>query len=533
MIAATVWFFGACATAPTAGDSAAEPPPPPVIEGRALARRLSLDLRGTVPTAVELAAADRGEVALLTEAWLAEPAFQAHLVEAFAADWLLRIDELRIEPTEFDLDADTYAFTRAIGDEPAQVLARVAAGDRPYTEVVTGDWTMVNSVLLEVEPVELVDASDPPTSPTEWREAHYVDGRPAGGVLMTSGLWLRYPTTLFNYNRTRAATLSRYLLCYDFLSRPVRFTGVDATTGDALQEATQTVPGCVACHSGLDPLAATLFGFWPFEDKDGQELVTYHPERERYAETELGIEPAYFGTPVDAASQLGPLVAADPRFDTCAVQSAAARYWGRPVGDDDQATLDAARTAFVGADRRYTALVRNLVESEAYRATTSRRMSPLTFASAVEDLTGFRWAYEGWDQLDSDESGYRVLYGGADGVSVRTPNLEPTVSRTLVTRRAAEAAAAWVVAGDAALPQAERRLVGTTTADPATLADDPEGLATELATVHERVLSRAPDPTELTELTELWATVDAAAGPDEAWSAVVGLLLRDPEFGSY
>jgi hypothetical protein len=195
-------------------------------------------------------------------------------------------------------------------------MARVAAEDRPWTEIVTADWTMVNDTLAGIVAVELLDPSDT----AEWRKARYTDGRPAGGVVMTSGLWLRYHTTLINYNRGRAAALSRYLLCVDYGTRPVPFTEFPGSSAEEQESAILTEEGCIACHASLDPLAGTLFGFWPFEDKDGVELVTYHPERERYGEIATGVSPAYFGTPVQSPAQLGPLIASDPRFARCAAE---------------------------------------------------------------------------------------------------------------------------------------------------------------------------------------------------------------------
>lgn len=531
--------------APDPAPTPARGTPYTLLEGAPLARRISLDLRGVSPTLEELArAGEDGGVDALVDAWLEDPSFEEHLVDVFAEGWLLRVDELRVETDEFGVTDDAYAFTRAFGDEPARLMARVAAEDRPWSEVVTADWTMANATLAAMVPVTFTDPSDT----SEWKEARYTDGRPAGGVLMTSGLWMRYHTTLFNYNRARASVLARYLLCYDFLARPVSFSGVTGSSGEELQEATRTQPGCVSCHAGLDPLASALFGFWPYEDKDGVELVRYHPERERYGEAQMGLAPAYFGTPVDAASQLGPLVAADPRFETCVVERTATWLWGRSPGADELGALTELRAAFADGELRYKALVRAVVATETYRAsgltdaatdeeraraTTLRHLTPTTLASTVEDLTGFRWTYDGWDLMDSDEIGYRVLLGGADGLTVRTPTYDPTVSRSLTVRRLAEAAADHAVARDLRAPPAERRLVGTTVEDPAVLEAGSAELDAELTAVHTRVLGRAPTEEERAELETFFVDAQAAGGAHAAWVGVVSLLMRDPEFWSY
>ena len=40
---------------------------------------------------------------------------------------------------------------------------------------------------------------------------------------MTNGVWWRYYTTPNNFGRTRAAAISRLLLCEDYLLRPISF----------------------------------------------------------------------------------------------------------------------------------------------------------------------------------------------------------------------------------------------------------------------------------------------------------------------
>jgi hypothetical protein len=515
------------------------------LEGAALARRISLDLRGVTPTLEELdrAAQDGGPEAL-TEEWLVDPLFEERLVDAFAEDWLLRLDELRVDADEFQLDLDGHTFTRAFGEEPARLMARVAAEDLPWTDVVTADWTMAPTALTGVLPIAFIDTDES----KEWRQAQYLDGRPPMGVLMTSGLWLRYHTTLFNYNRGRAAVLARYLLCYDFLDRPVHVEPLTESDSQALLAATRDLPGCVACHAALDPLASSLFGFWPFEDKDGRELIMYHVERERYGETLMGLSPSYFGTPIDAAAQLGELVASDPRFRTCTAERTAARLWGRDVAEDDLVEVDRLGLALEDVGWSYQGLLREVIATDAYAVggvadtatdaevadwQTRRVMGPAMLASAVENLTGFRWEYEGWDQLNSDETGYRVLLGGADGGTVRQPNLMPTVSRSLVIERLAQAGADQVVDDDLVAAREDRRLVGTTIDDIGSVGADTAELRAELIAIHRRVLGVEPDTSELGGLETLWVAAEADSGAAVAWKAVVGLSLRDPAFWSY
>ena len=521
------------------------------LEGAALARRISIDVRGVVPSVEELERAEQGaaEVDRLREEWLASPAFESHLVDAFAEDWALRVDELRVDAASFgsDLGSDLNAadFSRAFDDEPARILARVAAEDRPWSDTVTVDWTMANDDLASLVPLAF-------TAPDGqgWREARYTDGRPAGGVLMTSGLWLRFPSTLFNYNRGRANTIARLMLCQDFLARPVHFVALDSTTDDAIENAVQTEPGCVACHASLDPIASSLFGFYPFQDKDAHELTRYHPERERLGERMIETSPGWYGTPIDAVAQLGPLVAADPRFEACAVRRTAARLWGREPNYDEFATLVDLQDTFAAGDHRYRALMRGVLATPAYRAgsptpcvrddgavtvrddgaVTVRVMSPATLSSVLADLTGFRWTQDGWDLLDSDALGFRVLLGGVDGVSVGSPNRMPSASQAVALQRVAEAAAAYGVDRDLAAAPEARTLLPTDLADP--LHPDAD-LPDALAELHRRLIGASPTAEEATELQDFWSAAEQASDARTAWIGSVSLLLRDPAFWTY
>lgn len=538
-----LWLVLACATEPVdSGERASIFVP---LDDARLARRLSIDLRARLPDDAELArAAEAGGLDELREAWLADDGLEDHLADLFAEEWLLRLDTLRVDPNEFAMDdAESYAFTRAFEDEPARLIAYVVAHDRPFTEIVTADYTVANDVLLDLLPME----ADDPADPRPWRVARYTDGRPANGILATSGLWLRFHTTIFNYNRGRAAALARLLLCYDIAGRPVVFQGVSDESTEGLQAAITTDPGCISCHASLDPLAGTLFGFWPYEDRDGVELTTYHPEREMLATRETGTDPAYFGTPLTAAGQLGPLVAADPRFGVCMARRATERWYGRATttADDPQVfaladTLteswnykDLMRAVVASEEYRAGALTDEATDEERARHVVTRVLSPNTLADLVEDVTGFRWAYNGAEQVDEDLTGYRALLGGADGESSRKAWLEPSVGRSLALARLSQAAAATVVAADLIAQASERRLCFKQGVEPDAITVGTPAFEAELQALHRRLHGVEAPAEELAAETDLFTAVAAAEGTGAAWASVVTVLLRDPLFWTY
>ena len=49
-------------------------------------------------------------------------------------------------------------------------------------------------------------------------------------------------------------------------------------------------PYCLACHSTIEPLAASMWGFHWVTERSASEMVTYHAERELDGPEELGVE---------------------------------------------------------------------------------------------------------------------------------------------------------------------------------------------------------------------------------------------------
>lgn len=536
--ATAVLLFSGCPDEVPSSESPVELVELPVPQ---LLRRLSLDLRGVVPTPEELARVGDDRAALDAEVnnFLEDPRFEARLVHLFNERLLTRVDEFAVPGSDFGLD-DEYAFTRAVGDEPLRLLAWIATHDRPWTDAVTADYTMANDTLLQV--FQLTPIEGEATDAAGWVRARYTDGRPPGGIVMTSGFWWRHDTTVGNRNRSRAAAISRLLLCEDMLERPVHFGDVDLAADQSTEEAILVVDSCVSCHSALDPIAASLFGFWWFDNRDDGEMSVYHPEREQLGPEYLSVEPAWFGLPIEAPVELGWRIAEDDRFFACAVEGAVEAFLRRESEPDEREFLDGLRDDFTASDRRYTDLVRAIVATEEYRAgglttaaseataarvRTRRALSAPQLATAVEDLTGFRWTWEGYDQLDNALTGYSVLGGGVDGVYVTRPAPVQTLASTAVVVRLAQAAAATVVPQDLALASGRRLLPD------GDLLVVGEGIDAAIAALHTRVLGAAPTADRLQAERALWQAVHDAEGAEAAWTSLVSVLLQDPDFLTY
>lgn len=518
------------------------------LEPPRLARRLSLDLRGVLPTSEELDQVEADPEALWTlrEEWLADARFEERVVELYAERWRTELDLFNAAGWEFGLaEEEEYDFVRSVGQEPLRLVAHLAATDRPYTQAVTADWTLANPLLLAVFPLEPEAPTPAGATAADWQVARYTDGRPAAGVLATNGLWWRYDSPLFNYSRRRTAAILDLLVCEDILARPVSFGVATEVSGEDAQETILEDPACLTCHATIEPIAVTLFGFQPVDAYSAVEMTRYHPERERDGEATLGVSAAWAGTPVDGLAGLGRAIAADPRFVDCAVETVASGLLRRPVDAADTPLLRDTRDRFVEGSLALRAAFRAVTDHPAYQAgglsdtagvawvdrtPTRRLLAGPQLARAVSTATGLVWERSGADELDNDLTGYRVLAGGVDGEAVTRPLASPGLTYAAVTRRLAQAAAR--VAVDAHVAGSADALLWSDCGP----SDGPDtacfrpALAAMVWQLH---AVRAADP-DLDAWTDLWtAAHDASGDPAEAWAVVLSALLRDPAFLTY
>lgn len=505
-----------------------------------LLRRISLDLRGTLPTTADLDAveADPGKLRVLAEGYINSDAFEERFTSLLAERWHTVLDIYEVGPIDYGLGIErSDEFAHAVGEEPLRLIAHVVHQNLPWSEVVTADYTMAAPILIDLWPMQPVDGEEPKAS--GWRKARYTDGRPAAGVLATNGFYWRYVTNVSNKSRGRVAAISRLLLCTDILARPVQFERTQAIDPE---EAIRTEPACVTCHVTVDPLAASMFGFWWTIQYNPYEMQSYHPERERLGPVLLDTEPGYYGTTTGGLVDLGHYLSEDPRYSRCAAESMAEQLWKRPVGFDDHAEIDALRQEFEAGGGLPQPLLLDVLEAESYkvgsfsdeaseatRATEVpvRLLSPNQQRLLLAELTGMVWTQDGYTQLENDQEGVRNLAGGVDGYTVTSPQSTPGLTWVLVNKRAAQAGAWSLVQRD--LGQAGASvLTVSATARPGEAEFDEQ-----LARLHWRLFAVRSEAAWVTEMGALWTEVEASMGAQQAWEAVVEVMLRDPLMVTY
>ena len=532
-----IWFLLSC-NGPedtAAAESAVLVP----ISSTQLLRRASLDLRGVLPSVEDLNAieADAGQWSVLRDSYLEDPAFEDRFVSMLAEHWQTRVDVFDIVFQDYELFSEQeFPFEKSVGEEPLRLMAHVAVNDLPWTDIVTADYTLADGMLASLWPLDHPGGED-------WAVSYYTDGRPAAGVLATNGLWWRYTTTNSNMNRGRASAISRLLMCEDYLTRPISFADdAEAAISNDANALTQN-QYCVGCHSSIDPIAASLFGFWWLALYSEIEESNYHPERELLGPQYLGVQPSWYGAPMNGLADLGYHVASDSRFYSCAVETAAKLMWRRAVVRSDQVELEALRQGFLTDDMRMKPLLAALTDTEIYQAgnfgagaddaiqrqeRVRRQLTPDQLASSLKDLTGFSWERFGFEQLANDTWGYRVLGGGVDGRMVSVPQQSPGLTWMLVVKRMAQGAADVAV---------ERDLVaGESVFIQGVGLDHRPGdveFTDALDALHWRLYAVRAEAQWRDEIGTLWSAVEVEEGATAAWKTTLTVMFRDPLFVTY
>lgn len=508
-------------------------------------RKAAILLAGRLPLAAEVAAIEAGGLAAMDVALdglMEEEAFYTRIMELFN-DVLLTDRYLRnrdgigivdddVFPTVYWYEAGRatgqydayYARTHeAIAREPLQLIAHVLREHRPFTEVLTADYTVVNDYSANAYGVggtALPDVQDPAT--LRFREAR-LPGWPHAGLLSTPAFYNRFPTTETNRNRHRAWKFLKTFLATDVLAFAER--PIDPTTS-SVHNPTLNDPQCTVCHATLDPVAGLFQDF----DEGGHYVP---PEQGWYADM---TPPGWAGEAFPAAERgrampwLAERAVQDPRFSLATVQNMLTLITGQTLqtvaraGSDESgrealarqdAFIDAVAADFRTGGYELRDVIRAIVRSSWFRADgdagasegvlaaagLARWLTPEELSRKIAATTGLPWTRSytsGQDWLQGD---YKLLYGGIDAFSVTTRLRAPNGVMASIGARMATDVACRAVPQDLALPRAARRLLPNvearytpTTSDGFAVPEAEALLRANLRDLHFRLLGETVEP---------------------------------------
>jgi len=476
-------------------------------------RKASLSLVGRLPTDEEVVRVEEGgeaELARVLDEMMQEEAFYDRLKEYWndlfltdrylsgsrAIDLLDANDypnrnwynaNLPAEPTQEQQQEATRLrnlTNRAIAREALELVARVVRLDRPFTEVLTADYRVVNPYSARAYGLTNIPFADP-EDPNEWKEAK-VPGMEHAGVLTSHMILNRFPTTDTNRNRARARMVFRWFLATDLLQladRPVDSSDIEG------HNPTMNNPECAVCHEPMDPVAGA-FQNW---DARGRYRP---PEGGWYLDMRA---PGYGNATVPSARAreslrwLAEAVTADPLFVTATVHNAWTMLTGQaplsPATDPTEPGAAARQEAyeaqnafftrvgeaFVADNYNFKTVIKELVLGGWYRATNlvegareperfadlaaARFLTPEMLDRKIEAVTGYPWSANATStHYLVDTNNYRIFYGGIDSEGIVQRITSPNGVMANVAARMANEMACRAVARDFALPAADRRL---------------------------------------------------------------------------
>lgn len=548
------------------GDVVLLPP-----EGQAT--RISMALRGTRPSEAELerVAADPEALDALVDAWMESDRFRDTVRHLHADTLLTRTPLMNLPPLGPLEGEDVVDIAASLTEEPLALAEDIVMSDQPYTALVTANYTMTNAINAEVFAGVGHDGGE------GWSRGAFRDGRPAAGVLSTNALWLRYPSNGQNYHRARANSVADALLCSDFLGRDIPISGdVDLSDDEAVADALNNQPECVACHQSLDPLASH---FWAYRSRvnaaqvvqgyatDCQRDVTCYPlpiytPQLANSWMRAGVRgPGFYGQPSEDTGTLGQQIADDPRFAQCAVRRFVGYFAQQSPVDVPLSTVAPLQRRFVDSNFDARDLIAAIVTSDAFLAAEGQpddgepvgllAARPLQLAATIEDLTGFRYVINidarncadrgrcigDIDTVMDDAFGFRAMAGGIDGYRVTRPTHTTTPTKALLLAALAEEGAHQVVESDLAISdRSQRRLL--TEIDASTT--DEASVRGQLVRLHRRLygVSIAADDPQIDEAWTLFEGALERRGSGQtavagAWKLTLTGLLQDPRLLLY
>ena len=445
-----------------------------------LLRRVSMSLLSRPPSAEQVNAVRAGGMPAFQETLetlFTEPAFLNRIQEGFDDLFLTRgYDAVqgallayafysetrnwvpqRYEPPESWRISELY--DEGHRRSPTELIKYIVRNDRPFTEILTADYTVVSPYTARGYGVfeAIQDQFSDPEDPFEFiatqlpapvhRNGQVIetpDGLyPHAGILTMPQFVHRYPNTDTNRNRARARVFFDLFLGFDVMgSAPIVADSAAVTA--RFENPTLDAPDCVTCHQIIDPVA----GLFQAYDNRGDIHFRSSPW---YADM---LAPGFAGDPLPEEMNharlrwLGQRAATDPRFATAMAEHVFYILTQEPLleapqeGDANERAMRtaymaqreivrSAAQAFAEADYNLKALFRSFIMSRFYRVKglaepvddpvrlaelealgLGALLTPEQLLRRVESIFGYRLPIDR-AQPDQRRSTY-LLYGGID-----------------------------------------------------------------------------------------------------------------------
>jgi hypothetical protein len=497
----------------------------PLLSPKQTLRKAFVGLAGQLPPADLLAkVTDEASLAQAITAIFHTPGFDEWLRDFWNDQLLVRKGLITSTPGVFDLRQEDFPraahyhkvnqpdgataeeywiAVSSLVDQPLRLISFIVREDRPFTEVLTANYTVMNPQLMDVfglAPQSRITFKDF----DQWRKIDALTFRrglndafdlPLAGILTTSSFLGRYPSTPTNRSRARARVIYQVFLGTDLFQLSKR--DIDTSSLSSIINPESNTAACSVCHRVMDPVAGIFRGFE--EHPDGFAGFSFNPTRPWHGE----MKAPGLGTTVMPAEDYGAAarwgahaIVKDPRFPLALAKAAlegvtGARLMAYPTNTSAstfERDLDAwdaqdeylrwLAQRFVQSNFSYRALLRDIVTGPFYRGigpSTNGRLdemlgfgkplSPEQLSKKLFATTGVGFVQgwytnytKGFRPYDYLTDAYVLQAGGLDSVNVskRSSDLGPL--RSAVLERMAAFVSCRATSFDFSLPPSSRRL---------------------------------------------------------------------------
>ena len=362
----------------------------------------------------------------------------------------------------------------SVARSPLKLASWLVRNDKPFTEIVTADYMVVNPYSARAYGMQDLQWEDP-LNPDEWQEGR-IPGHVHAGVL-TDPMWLnRFPTTDTNRNRHRSRMVYWFFLATDVLKLAERPIDPSSISG---HNPTVNNPNCNSCHAVIDPVAGMLQN-WDAEGNYNPLPEGWYPEMAHPGYGDIKLPDAQLAT---ATQSLGMFVANDHRFPLSMVHHIYRGVVGAdPLSFPTDGTdplykqkllqfevqdrqFEAMAQKFVDTNYNLKTIFKEIVKSPYFRAKDhtsedaqrllevselgmGRMLTPELLDKKIASVTGVRWTDRDGEAYLLDENEYLILYGGIDSDDVTVRIGEPNGIMSGIQYRMANEIACRTVARD-------------------------------------------------------------------------------------
>ncbi len=396
----------------------------------------------------------------------------------------------------------------AIARSPLELIVHVVKNNRPFTEILTADYMMVNPLSARSYGINNIAYQDPSLDDKNYQDVKLdfvtakVPGIPHAGILTDVVFLNRYPTTNTNVNRHRARMTYLYFLDLDVLSITNRNIDAGAIEGN---NPTMNNPVCSTCHTLIDPIAGA-FKNWDYRGRY-RSRFWYSNMRDPGFTEQISLP----GDRQDTALRwLAQRIVEDPRFPRSIVKLMYKGWLGNdPLDSPDDLSdpqYDAKLTAyesqvrffqqvsqkFVESNYNLKVLIKELLLHPYYRAKSlnvtqgtptntpffqsvgsTRLLTPEMLDRKIESILGHPWQYGVSRNLRSTNR-YLTMYGGIDSDQVSTRIRHPSGLISAVQKRMSNEMACKAVPEDFSITERSKRRLFPYV-DPSTEPNDKNG----------------------------------------------------------